>query len=210
MRHRIILADPPWLFNKRKYVKGKSFGQGVATRYSMGVMNIDSLCEMGPLIQRVATPDAYMFLWVSEAKPYYHLQLADAWGFRLVNTAFTWVKVNRNSGTPHFGTGKYSAGNIERCLLLRNKFSNCPCWHKTTKGCYKPSQIIRAPHPRENGKIIHSRKPDEVHETIEKWLDPYLKGFLKLELFATKPREGWTCLGHELSGKDIREELTTL
>ena len=31
-----------------------------------------------------------------------------------------------------------------------------------------------------------------------------------LELFATQEREGWDCLGHKISGLDIREELIKL
>ena len=50
--------------------------------------------------------------------------------------------------------------------------------------------------------LRHSQKPDAIHDRIEALLDgPYL------ELFARRERPGWTCLGNELDGLDIRESL---
>lgn len=215
--YRVILADPPWQFNDRRETRrdnparASKFGTGVQRRYSAGTMPQEALCALGPLIQAIAAPDAYLFLWVCESQPYAHLDLADAWGFRLINTAFSWQKTNLRSLTPHFGTGKYTAGNLERCLLARNRARNSPCWHQTASGCYKPAQAVSAPHPRgQDGKIIHSRKPDLIHQEIERWLSPYLAGMGMLELFATQRRPGWTTLGHALTGTDIRDDLESL
>jgi N6-adenosine-specific RNA methylase IME4 len=48
----------------------------------------------------------------------------------------------------------------------------------------------------------HSQKPDEVQDRIERLIDgPYL------ELFARRRRAGWTCIGNELDGLDIRDSL---
>lgn len=60
------------------------------------------------------------------------------------------------------------------------------------------------------GKIAHSRKPEEFQDRLDRWLDPYIGDFTKIELFATRQRPGWLCLGHELSGRDIRDELREL
>ena len=70
--------------------------------------------------------------------------------------------------------------------------------------------VKRRARDEKTGKIIHSRKPQGLHDRLNEWLDPYLDGFGKLELFATIPNENWTCLGHELSGKDINEDLKFL
>lgn len=227
MKYRVILADPPWQFNDRRETRrdnparAAKFGTGVQRRYSAGTMPQDVLCSLGPLIQSIAAPDAYLFLWVCESQPYAHIELAEAWGFRLINTAFAWVKTNLRSGTPHFGTGKYTAGNIERCLLARNNTArSAKCWHDSSSGCYKPRQVVMESHPRDqNGKIIHSRKPATIHREIEKWLggcidgmgmSDYLTAMGMLELFATQCRPGWTTLGHALSGNDIADDLREL
>lgn len=103
-------------------------------------------------------------------------------------------------------------------------------WHPATG--YKPQQVILEAHPRDTltGKIKHSRKPEKVQDEIDRWLSPHLveltperviegelssyfgveRRFGRLELFATRERPGWTCLGHALTGTDIRHDLAAL
>ena len=52
----------------------------------------------------------------------------------------------------------------------------------------------------------HSEKPAESHERIERlWPEAH-----KLELFARQKRPGWTALGDEITGRDIRDDLALL
>lgn len=104
------------------------------------------------------------------------------------------------------GGGRYSPSNIELLLL---GVKGRP-WHPNTG--WKPRQVIIAPHPRKplTGKIWHSRKPEIFQDEIDRWLFPHLDGAQRLELFATRQRPGWTCLGHALTGTDIREDLRGL
>jgi N6-adenosine-specific RNA methylase IME4 len=45
----------------------------------------------------------------------------------------------------------------------------------------------------ENGKLIHSAKPPEIYEFIERlWPGPYV------ETFARNNRDGWTTLGDQV------------
>lgn len=66
------------------------------------------------------------------------------------------------------------------------------------------------------GKIASSRKPEEFQDLLDKWFDPYLEGYSKVELFATRQRESrgspnpWICLGYDVTGNDIREDLSSL
>lgn len=54
--------------------------------------------------------------------------------------------------------------------------------------------------------IKHSKKPDIVRERIVQ-----LCGDIpRIELFGRKEVEGWTVLGNEINGKDIRESLQEL
>lgn len=129
----------------------------------------------------------------------------EAWGFRYVTVPFYWVKTNCKNGENFRGPGRYIPSNMEPVLLgTRGK----GCWHPNTG--YKPIQEIREPHPRHNGKIIHSRKPATLHKELVKWLGPHIGDYGFLELFATIETDGWKCLGHSISGLDIEEELIAL
>lgn len=212
---RLILADCPWAYNSRRGTRRDNpakkccLGIGLEHKYSTGTMSTNNLCNLGSLISEIATNDAYLFMWATCPRLTDAILVMESWGFEYITVVFNWIKTNSKSGSYFAGPGAYSLSNMEPVLLGRKK--NKPCWHSNTKGCYKPYQIIAEPHPRnELGKIIHSRKPDKIHEELETWLDPYLDGYSKLELFATKPREGWTCLGHAISGKKIDQELQEL
>jgi N6-adenosine-specific RNA methylase IME4 len=227
---RLILADPPWQHNDRKATRRDNsdqackFGLGAAGNYD--TMPTEEIAGLGPLVQAVAAPDAYLAIWVLESMPADGDLVVRHWSFETVCTLFAWVKTTA-SGAPFFGPGSYSGGNLERCLLARNNRHRFPCWHSNAKGSYKPAQIILEPHPvyppganfpawhkragqPAGGKKIHSRKPATAYERLERWLDPHLNGYGKLELFATQRRHGWTSLGNALTGTDIRADLAEL
>jgi N6-adenosine-specific RNA methylase IME4 len=81
--------------------------------------------------------------------------------------------------TPIMGNGYWTRANTEPCLLA-------------TRG--KPKRLAADVRqgliaPRQE----HSRKPDEVHDRIERLVaGPYL------ELFARRPHTGWTVWGNEI------------
>lgn len=131
--------------------------------------------------------------------------------------AFVWVKTNKCNGESFQGPGSYTWQNAEYCLLAR-PIGAGGLWHSNTAGCQKPCQIIeareevaiRSPHPRgEDGKIIHSRKPEIFHRLIEEWLWPHMdrEQFDSVELFATQKRDGWECIGHSVSGNLIGADV---
>ena len=60
----------------------------------------------------------------------------------------------------------------------------------------------------ENKKTGHSVKPEDIQDRIEKMFST--EDHNHLELFARRHREGWECLGVELSGNDIRMDLDLL
>ena len=152
------------------------------------------------------------------------MEVMAAWGFRYVSLAFSWEKLYPRSGETFEGGGTYVPSNVEWCLLgVRGR-----PWH-SARG-EKPQQVIRVPHPRSpENKIIHSRKPEEAQQRVEDWLWPQIAQTAirhkqgveeivpvidyepySLELFATREREGWKCLGHSLTGTDIRDDLKGL
>lgn len=209
---RLIYADPPWFYNDRKAVrKGNAagaprFGIGASGHYSAGCMSDSQLAELGPLLERVLAPDAYLFMWATSPRLDSALKLGESWGFEYVTQAFVWVKTTK-TGLPFYGTGAYTGSNVEPVLLFRRGGRRYKCWHSNGGGAFKPGQVVMAPHPTDsNGKKIHSRKPAIVREHLDRWL-PVVP---RLELFATERSEGWVSLGHALSGLDIHEELASL
>lgn len=215
----IILADPPWEYNDRKETrrdnpsKAPKFGIGVERRYSAGTMSLGDLCAMGSDVANISHPDAYLLLWATCPRLEAAQTVMRFWGFPYVTVHSVWVKVYPNKfegianaddipGAIFKGPGRYSPSNVELLLIgTRGK-----CWHPATG--YKPRQVILEPHPRDplTGKIRHSRKPEVFQDELDRWLRPHAPGH-SLELFATRYRPGWTCLGHALSGADIRVEL---
>ncbi len=87
------------------------------------------------------------------------------------------------------GMGRWCNGNAEIVLFgVRGHPERCAMDIK---------QIVLAP------RGAHSKKPAVVHSRIER-----LFGDVKrLELFAREPREGWTTLGNEITGNDIRMDI---
>jgi len=216
----VILADPPWPYNDRKAVRrdnparAPKFGLGVERRYSAGTMSIQDLSTLP--VSEVVTPDAYLFLWATAPRLPAAFELLSAWGFRYATVQAVWVKAYPGRlealrsaddlpGVLFRGPGRYSPSNVELLLLgVRGR-----CWHPAEG--FKPRQVIVAPHPRDplTGKIRHSRKPEAFQDDLDRWLRPCASGEF-LELFATRERPGWRCLGHALTGTDIRDDLHEL
>lgn len=201
---RVILADPPWEYRNRHSTRqdgGKSrFGIGVASRYSKGVMSLQDICDLP--IKKIADKDCYLFMWATWPNLQEALDVIRAWGFSYKTAAFVWHKVYKN-GDSFYGPGRYVPSNTEPVLFATRGSPFTP------NTGWKPLQVIEAPHPRDpRGKIIHSRKPVECYERIEKWLSKYSSPDEDwVELFATQEREGWTSFGFDVTGRDIREDL---
>lgn len=208
MKFRFILCDLPWKHNSRRATRkdnpSQKTRQGVGAAGHYRLMSTAEICALGPLVQAVATPDAYLGMWVLESMPLDPPLVLEAWGFEPVTTLFSWTKVTKD-GQPVFGIGKYSASNLERCILARRApRKKHPCWHSTLKGCYKPAQAIFAP------KSEHSEKPEVAQDRIDRWVDPYLDGHGKLEMFARRHRPGWVCLGDAITSPEIADDLWDL
>jgi N6-adenosine-specific RNA methylase IME4 len=172
-----ILADPPWQFARwgGPHISARSKYQPYP---SIGMADLSAL-SIGDL----GLKDCVLFCWVTWPMLLECLSVIEAWGFTYKTCAFSWMKADpyrlfADDKTPFAGLGYWTRANTEACLLA-------------TRG--KPKRLnadvrqgIIAP------RREHSRKPDGVHERIERLVaGPYL------ELFARQTRPGWTSWGNE-------------
>ena len=185
MQYQTILLDPPWPYDR-------THGQGIAGKeYSL--MTWNDIHALGDLIRAVALPNCAILCWVTAPLLIEQTDTIRRWGFRYITKAYCWVKTTRNGAIWH-GIGSYTASNTEDVWLLSN---GTPIRHGAIA-----SQVVPTSETIIAARSIHSRKPDAIHRAIEqRFPGPYL------ELFARRQRAGWTCVGNEIDGRDIREAL---
>jgi N6-adenosine-specific RNA methylase IME4 len=171
-----IVVDPPWAFSysTRKSEAGNNGWRGSTDRHYRNM----PLAELRRLpVPDVAAADSVLWLWSVNALLDDAVGLMGHWGFDYKNT-LTWAKTARHGG-PAVGMGFWMRGATEHLLLgVKGKPKplrrNQPTWFAAP-----PTQ--------------HSAKPDEAYQIIETLTPgPYL------DLFARRPRDGWTCWGDEL------------
>jgi len=133
-------------------------------------MSVEEICAL----EVPAADDAVLFLWAVNPLLFDAGKVMEAWGFEY-RTGFVWVKTNG------FGTGHWVRQRHEQLLVGRKGDMRTPC------GAL-PDSVIEAP------RREHSRKPDEAYEVIEQMYP----GFKRVELFARRPRAGWTVWGNEV------------
>lgn len=180
-KYNIILADPAWSYDDK--LEGDPAHGGIT--YS--VMNIEDIKALP--VNNISDKNCILFLWVTMPMLEKGLEVMKSWGFKYRCCAFTWVKTNRKNGGIYHGLGHYTAGNAELCLLGKKGRLE-----RITKNI---KQIVMSPVTR------HSAKPPEVREKIVQ-----LFGDLpRVELFARDKTDGWTAIGNEIDGKDIRDVL---
>lgn len=186
--YRAILADPPWSFRSYAACVNPESGRHVERHYQ--TMTLEAIKALP--IKDLAHPDGcHLFLWTTGPSLPFAFDVIKAWGFRYSTIGFNWIKLKRSfnpdqlrvlpmiAADLHTGLGFTTRKNSEPCLLARR--GNARRIAKDVR------EIILAP-VRE-----HSRKPDEVHERIERYCEgPYL------ELFARQRRKGWTCRGDQV------------
>lgn len=200
-QYRLVVADPPWPFKD----KLPGAGRGAEKHYSlMTVGDIAAYLQVARFVGELAD-DCALLLWrvasqVEEA--YFVLR---SWGFE-PKSELVWVKRNKvcpdcvrdpPHGCPrskdcdgyvyHFGMGRTVRAAHETCVVA-------------TRGKVKPlhmsqRSIFFAPVGR------HSQKPDEFYRiAAELFAGP------RLELFARRNREGWTCVGDDLGVQNAAEQ----
>lgn len=188
MQYNVITLDPPWPYDRTS-------GQGVANK-QYGLMTWRDLYSLRPYLHSLAARDCAIFLWTTAPLLMEITDCVRMWGFRYITKPFCWVKTSKE-GIVFHGIGSYTASNTEDIWLLSN---GTPKRRTADISQIVPTtEAVVAPMDR------HSRKPEEVYRRIERLMaGPYL------EVFARERRDGWTSIGNELDGLDIRESLARL
>lgn len=184
VRFGVIYADPPHIFTTYS-AKGRD---RCADRH-YPLMSHDDIKAMGPLIQALAAKDCALFLRASAALDERSRDIALAWGFRLINHCFVWIKTKVGCATVEpddltdsdlaIGTGFTTRAG---CEFVRLAKIGSP--HRLNNDVH---QVVIAPRGR------HSEKPEEVARRIER-----LYPGPRLELFARRQRPAWVSWGLEV------------
>jgi len=184
-RAGVICPDFPWQFQVYSG-KGK---QRSAERY-YDTWPLERIKAFAPLIGRLAAPDCALLMWTVWPEHPGALEVIAACGFVYKTCDFLWVKTTKDAKVItldghglHQGTGYHTRANTEACLL-------------GTRG--SPLRLSKDVHQVVIAPVgEHSEKPDEVYRRVERlYPGPYL------ELFARRPRDGWTTWGDEIPAPD--------
>lgn len=209
MKFNILYVDPAWTYDD----KALAGDRGAGCKYEL--MTQDDMMAMP--VGKLAAEHAVLFMWATFPKMREALDLGSAWGFTYKTVAFTWVK--QNTGWSDFirrliatdgavtqrefwkmitpqrwfmGMGRWSRSNAEVCLLFVKG--------KPVRYNADVNQIVDEPRMR------HSAKPSCVRDRIVR-----LCGKLpRVELFAREATEGWSALGYDVDGQDLRKSIPAL
>jgi N6-adenosine-specific RNA methylase IME4 len=182
--YRVIYADPPWTFATYSR-KGK--GRSAEAYYDcMTMADIIALP-----VAEWAAEDCVLLLWITDPLLERAFAVIRAWGFTYKTVGFYWAKTQKRAPPSPYresdfftGLGFWTRANPEQCLLATRG-------HPHRQSARVPKLVIA---PRRE----HSRKPDEVYDSIEALCPgPYL------ELFARTERPGWDGWGHEAGISEI-------
>jgi len=229
-KYSVIVADPPWSFNDS--LKMSDVKRGAQANYdTMTMQEIQGLA-----VEKVCNPDgAVLCLWVPGSLLQDGLDTMKAWGFEHKQT-YIWVKTKKHKFDRFT---KWVKKNVLRHKQIAyDKFAydraiqaildNIPRIDLVEELAFGMGRLFRQTHEicliGTKGKIYsqlanksqrsvclaenlkHSAKPEDLQNSLETMF-PKAR---KLELFARRLRPGWTCLGNEIDGKDIRDALADL
>lgn len=202
MKYRTMAADPPWPYNDRLGMSDTP--RSAEANYD--TMTVQQICELrgtdfsGSVAGFEFEPDAFLWLWTTN--PFLlngaAAAVCTAWGF-VPKQLITWVKgklviEDEPSGTmwPELkmpmGMGRYTRGVTEHLILAtRGKAaSHVQARNQRNVLLWPEEEVLVA------ARGPHSVKPESAYKLIEDVCPgPYV------ELFARRPRPGWTTWGKE-------------
>jgi len=223
--YKVIVADPPWPF--KDTLKMSDVARGAAANYDL--MSMKDIKEL-PMKQFADSDGCVLALWVPSSLLQDGLDTMKAWGFDHKQT-YIWVKTRKQESLKKifFKTAleiiqdmnakvpkKKILNNFSMNLNAALAFGMGRLFRQTheialigtsNKGIYKSLKNKSQRSVSLAPNLKHSSKPDDLQKSLEEMF-PSGK---KLELFARRRLDGWTCLGNEIcNGEDIRDSLAKL
>lgn len=177
-RFDVVLMDPPWA-----YTGDPDKDQAAGKHYQTHTR--DEIREF-PLTS-VLAKDAVVFCWTTGPQLAVAIDLlVRDWRLYYRGVAFVWVKTTKN-GEP-IGAQGVRPSIVKPTTEFVLAASNVRSGRPLPLASEKVRQVVMAQ------RVGHSIKPPDVHERIEA-MYPNAR---KLELFARRKRDGWTCWGNEV------------
>jgi len=171
---RVLSADPPWRLSDQ--LPGKSRGSGKNYR----TMSVEEICalKLPPIAD-----DSLLFLWRLSSMVEEAYQVVRAWGF-VPKAEVVWNKTTARNGLPWFGMGRFTRASHETAILATR--GRVKVVDKGVRSRFSASVPVD-----DRGKAIHSAKPEAFYRDVVERLSrgPFC------ELFARRPRDGWTTIG---------------
>jgi N6-adenosine-specific RNA methylase IME4 len=185
----VIVADPPWSFGDKLTMSDVK--RGAESHYA--TLSLDDLRALP--VGACADTDAVLVLWRPSSLAREALSLMDAWGFRQTQE-IVWYKVSAED-VAAFGMGRLFRASKEVAFVGVNGSPYGNLRNRSIRDVFA--------HPR----LPHSAKP----ETVQDALETMFPDGERLELFARRQRDRWTCIGNEAPstlGLDVRDVLPTV
>jgi N6-adenosine-specific RNA methylase IME4 len=166
----VLMADVPWQHEFGTLPPDR------ATENHYPTMSDDEIAALAPRVQAITAPNAVLYFWATNAKLVAGAAttIVRAWGFE-PRAMHTWVKDRQ-------GLGYWVRNRTEPCIIA------------VRGNAIPPEESLRPDSVITSNRGMHSEKPAEIYEVIERCYAP----LPKVELFARQPREGWTSWGNEL------------
>lgn len=184
-KYSIIYCDPPWDYGGKlqfdrssKKDNNTEWSKPIfisAANFKYPTVKTKKLKEIP--IKEISENDCLLFMWVTNPHLAQGIELGQSWGFEYKTVAFVWDKMVHNPG-------QYTMSYCELCLVFKK--GRIP----TPRGVRNEKQLIR------KLRTEHSKKPEEVRNSIEKMFPTQSK----VELFARESPPGW-----DVWGLDVRE-----
>lgn len=223
MKYRVIIADPPWSFSDSLTMSDTK--RGASSVYD--TLSIEDLKALP--VKDIAEDNAVLALWCPSSLLEEGLELMKAWGFRQTQTHI-WVKTKQFHLKDLLKSLMKWSKSEDKLISLEDILRRFILYDVLAFGM---GRLFRQTHELVlvgvRGKVYndlanksqrsvhffpatkHSVKPEILQDMLEKMFPG--NEHKKIELFARRAKEGWTCVGlgsPSTPGEDIRVSIDRL